>query len=317
MFPDSATNTPGFGKSFKKSVRDRAGAFISMGGFGEVLSRYENSVSLDPEVKDTWGVPVLRFNYRFGDNERKMAADMAEAAREMFDAAGFEIVDVGRDDADRGVVDPRARDGPHGHRREDVGPQPLPTGARRPEPLRRRRQQPRQRVVCEPDVDHHGAGLAVVRGPGRAPSQGRSVMADAPDLTRRAVLKAGAAAATTVTATRLSAFTLPADGPRALTRDQFAVLEELTEILIPADEHSGGARAAGVAAYIDAMLAEEFDASAKASFVSGLAVVAAMAQQRHGKGFFRCRPPNARRSCRRWPRGKPIRRPTRPASSSR
>lgn len=111
-------------------------------------------------------------------------------------------------------------------------------------------------------------------------------MADAPDLTRRAVLKAGAAAATTVTATRLSAFTLPADGPRALTRDQFAVLEELTEILIPADEHSGGARAAGVAAYIDAMLAEEFDASTKASFVSGLAMVAAMAQQRHGKGFL-------------------------------
>ena len=111
-------------------------------------------------------------------------------------------------------------------------------------------------------------------------------MADAPDLTRRAVLKAGAAAATTVTATRLSAFTLPADGPRALTREQFAVLEELTEILIPADEHSGGARAAGVAAYIDATLAEEFDASTKASFVSGLAMVAAMAQQRHGKGFL-------------------------------
>ena len=67
-----------------------------MGGFGEVLPRYENSVSMDPEVKDRWGIPVLRFNYRFGDNERKMAADMAEAAQEMFEAAGFEIVDVGR-----------------------------------------------------------------------------------------------------------------------------------------------------------------------------------------------------------------------------
>ena len=111
-------------------------------------------------------------------------------------------------------------------------------------------------------------------------------MADAPELTRRAVLKAGAAAATTVTATRLSAFTLPADGPRALTREQFAVLEELTEILIPADEHSGGARAAGVAAYIDTMLAEEFDASTKTSFVSGLALVSSMAQQRHGRGFL-------------------------------
>lgn len=112
-------------------------------------------------------------------------------------------------------------------------------------------------------------------------------MADAPNLTRRAVLKAGAAvAASTVTSTHLSAFTLPADGPRALTRDQYALLDELTEILIPVDEHSGGARAAGVAAYIDAMLAEEFDASVKTSFVSGLASVTALAQQRHGRGFL-------------------------------
>jgi choline dehydrogenase-like flavoprotein len=96
MFPENADDTPGFGKTWKKTVRDRAGAFVSMGGFGEVLARYENSVSLDPQVKDAWGIPVLRFNYRFGDNEQKMAADMSEAAREMFDAAGFEVVDVGR-----------------------------------------------------------------------------------------------------------------------------------------------------------------------------------------------------------------------------
>ena len=93
MFPAGA-DAPGFGTAWKQSVRERAGAFISMGGFGEVLSRYENSVSLDPAVKDAWGIPVLRFNYRFGDNERKMAADMAESAREMFDAAGFEVVSV-------------------------------------------------------------------------------------------------------------------------------------------------------------------------------------------------------------------------------
>jgi choline dehydrogenase-like flavoprotein len=95
MFPDAALGAPGFGRRWKRDVRDRAGAFISMGGFGEVLARYENSVSLDPEVRDAWGIPVLRFNYRFGDNERKMAADMAEAAKEIFDAAGFEIVERG------------------------------------------------------------------------------------------------------------------------------------------------------------------------------------------------------------------------------
>ena len=65
-----------------------------MGGFGEVLSRYENFVELDPDQKDRWGVPVLRFNYKFGDNERKMAKDMAEQAKQMFEDAGIQIIGV-------------------------------------------------------------------------------------------------------------------------------------------------------------------------------------------------------------------------------
>jgi choline dehydrogenase-like flavoprotein len=96
MYPDNANGTPGFGASFKKTVRDYAGAFIGMGGFGEVLARYENQVELDPVVKDRWGIPVVRFNYRFGDNEKKMCEDMAETAQEMFEAAGFEVIEVHR-----------------------------------------------------------------------------------------------------------------------------------------------------------------------------------------------------------------------------
>ena len=96
MFPDRATDRPGFGAGYKKAVRDYAGAFISMGGFGEVLARYENQVDLDPARRDKWGIPVVRFNYRFGDNEKKMCEDMADAAREMFEQAGFEIVGVDR-----------------------------------------------------------------------------------------------------------------------------------------------------------------------------------------------------------------------------
>ena len=97
MFPDHATETPGFGAGFKKRVRDYGGAYIEMGGFGEVLARYENQVDLDPVRTDRWGVPVLRFNYRFGDNERKMCADMAATAQEMFEAAGFEVLAVRRE----------------------------------------------------------------------------------------------------------------------------------------------------------------------------------------------------------------------------
>ncbi len=96
MFPQNALETPGFGASYKKRVRDYSGAFIEMGGFGEVLARYENYVDLDPALKDKWGIPVTRFHIKFGDNEKKMCDDMANAAQEMFEQAGFEIVNVNR-----------------------------------------------------------------------------------------------------------------------------------------------------------------------------------------------------------------------------
>ena len=96
MFPWH-TGRPGFGAQYKKDVRDHAGAFINIGAFGEVLPRYESQVSLDPDVKDAWGIPALRFNYRFSDNEKKMGEDMVNSAREMFDAAGIEVIGVDRE----------------------------------------------------------------------------------------------------------------------------------------------------------------------------------------------------------------------------
>ncbi|MCG5054988.1 MAG: GMC family oxidoreductase [Myxococcales bacterium] len=93
MLPRSMFWAKGFGKSFKKEVRDFAGAVVTMGGFGEVLPRFDNGVSLDPAIKDKWGIPVLKFNVKFGDNERAMAKDMEAEARAMFEAAGIDVLE--------------------------------------------------------------------------------------------------------------------------------------------------------------------------------------------------------------------------------
>ncbi len=93
MLPMSVARVPGYGKAYKKTVRERAGAFVRMGGFGEVLARYENHVKLDPVVKDKWGVPALQFHIEWGDNEKKMVEDMADKAKEIFETSRIEIVD--------------------------------------------------------------------------------------------------------------------------------------------------------------------------------------------------------------------------------
>jgi choline dehydrogenase-like flavoprotein len=96
-YPAHAHTTPGFGAAFKTRVRADYPTPINFTAFGEVLARRENQVHLDPALKDAWGIPVLKFNYRFGDNELKMAKDMADTAEEMLSAAGAEDIRVRRD----------------------------------------------------------------------------------------------------------------------------------------------------------------------------------------------------------------------------
>ncbi len=96
-YPGMAHDIRGFGKAFKSSVRKYYPAIISFGGFGEVLPRRENRITLDPQVKDAWGLPVLRFDYRFSDNELKMAKDMGDTIEEMLMAAGAEDIKIERE----------------------------------------------------------------------------------------------------------------------------------------------------------------------------------------------------------------------------
>src|SRR5208283_263674 len=80
-------NAPGFGAAYKKSVLDPV-MTLKLGGFGESLGRWENYVEIDPGVRDTFGIPVLRMHMAYGENERAMVQDMADSAAEMLEAAG-------------------------------------------------------------------------------------------------------------------------------------------------------------------------------------------------------------------------------------
>ena len=93
-YPGHAHETPGFGRGWKSSVRKYYPAQLAIGGFGEVLPRKENRITLDSEVKDAWGIPAVRFHYKFSDNEIRMAKDMADTADEMLRAAGAENIKI-------------------------------------------------------------------------------------------------------------------------------------------------------------------------------------------------------------------------------
>ncbi|HTQ57033.1 MAG TPA: gluconate 2-dehydrogenase subunit 3 family protein [Bryobacteraceae bacterium] len=80
------------------------------------------------------------------------------------------------------------------------------------------------------------------------------------------------------------------NGPKFFTPAEFALLDELTEIIIPTDEHSPGARAAKVAAYIDTRVAEAFEARERDDWRQGLKLVEELSQKMNGRGFLESTP---------------------------
>lgn len=83
---------PGIGKSYKQSIRNAGHWTFTLGGYGEMLPNFDNSVSLHESKKDKWGMPILNIDCQYGENEIKMSEDMAESAAEMLEAAG--LIDV-------------------------------------------------------------------------------------------------------------------------------------------------------------------------------------------------------------------------------
>jgi len=105
-------------------------------------------------------------------------------------------------------------------------------------------------------------------------------------ISRREMMKRAAAGAAAM-ALPLGKLPLQATGtPRFFTAAEFAVVDELSDMIIPTDAQSGGARAAGVAAYIDARLAESFEPEPPARWRAGLKAVEDLSRQLNGKGFM-------------------------------
>ena len=83
-----ALGDTGFGADLKDSLRKPGPWRMGMTAFGEILPREDNYCELDPDTKDQWGIPALRFNVSLGENEARMREDMATQAAEMLEAAG-------------------------------------------------------------------------------------------------------------------------------------------------------------------------------------------------------------------------------------
>ena len=113
-------------------------------------------------------------------------------------------------------------------------------------------------------------------------------MADQDNLTRRELIQL--TAATAVAGATVPPGLAVEPGLKFFSKEEFAMVDELSELIIPADEHSPGARAAQVAAYIDGRLAESFDDGPKRRWHEGLTRINSLSQEIHGRPFMESTP---------------------------
>jgi choline dehydrogenase-like flavoprotein len=78
----------GYGASLKDDYRRYFGSMIHMAGRGEAVAREDNYCEIDPNVVDKFGIPVLRFHYKWSDYERKQAKHMQDTFEGIIDAMG-------------------------------------------------------------------------------------------------------------------------------------------------------------------------------------------------------------------------------------
>lgn len=97
----------GYGATLRADVRKYYGAVVGISGRGESVAMEDNYCEIDPTKVDEFGIPVLRFHYKWSDFERKQAKHMHETFEEILHNMGGEVLgDMPIKEQDYGLHNP-------------------------------------------------------------------------------------------------------------------------------------------------------------------------------------------------------------------
>jgi choline dehydrogenase-like flavoprotein len=78
----------GYGRNLKGNIRREYGTRVSFAGRGEMIPNVHSYCEIDPATVDRWGIPVLRFHFRWSDYELKQARHMAGTFTSIIETMG-------------------------------------------------------------------------------------------------------------------------------------------------------------------------------------------------------------------------------------
>jgi choline dehydrogenase-like flavoprotein len=77
-----------YGDALRSEVRRKYGTLITLSGEGEMIPNEDSFCELDATSRDKWGIPVLRFHWKWGDSEVRQAKHMQATFNEVFRLLG-------------------------------------------------------------------------------------------------------------------------------------------------------------------------------------------------------------------------------------
>ncbi len=95
-----------YGKQFKEDCRRYYGSFMWFDGRGEMIPNEDCYCEIDPDVVDEWGIPVLRFHWKWSDHELKMAAHMQRTFATIVEEMGGRVLSTVQEDGAKAIASP-------------------------------------------------------------------------------------------------------------------------------------------------------------------------------------------------------------------
>ena len=92
-----------YGRQFKEDARRYYGSFMYFSGRGEMIPNEDSFCELDPGVRDKWGIPVLRFHWKWSEHETRQAAHMHRTFVELVEAMGGKTTSAPKADGARAI----------------------------------------------------------------------------------------------------------------------------------------------------------------------------------------------------------------------
>jgi choline dehydrogenase-like flavoprotein len=80
-----------YGVKLKEDSRRYYGSFVYFAGRGEMIPNENSFCEIDPQMKDKWGIPVLRFHWKWSEHETRQAAHMQQTFAELIESMGGRV----------------------------------------------------------------------------------------------------------------------------------------------------------------------------------------------------------------------------------